>query len=96
MAEENVRKALALLEQAGRLDLVRLEALAPERPACQASAGLAAAVLACSPLRATSSGVQLRKGARVVGGPGRRGAAWAGPGEAGRRAAGAGPPGKPK
>ncbi|KAJ1216134.1 hypothetical protein NDU88_003740 [Pleurodeles waltl] len=32
MAEEKVRKALALLEQAGRMDLVRPEALGPLRP----------------------------------------------------------------
>ncbi|KAJ1087303.1 hypothetical protein NDU88_000483 [Pleurodeles waltl] len=82
MAEENVCKALALLEPAGRLDLLRPEALAPEHPERQASAGVAA-VLACSPPRATSSAMQVRKGARAAGGPGRRGAAWAGPGEAG-------------
>ncbi|KAJ1129014.1 hypothetical protein NDU88_007385 [Pleurodeles waltl] len=61
-----VRKALALLQQAGRLNLLRPEALAPERPARQASAGVATAVLACSPLRAVSSGMQVRKGARAA------------------------------
>ncbi|KAJ1108044.1 hypothetical protein NDU88_005428 [Pleurodeles waltl] len=39
MSEDKVRRALVLLEQAGRLDLVRTEALTPERPARQASAG---------------------------------------------------------
>ncbi|KAJ1216641.1 hypothetical protein NDU88_004242 [Pleurodeles waltl] len=53
MAEESkVRAALALLRQAGRMDLVREEALAPGCLTLRASAGVAAAVAACSPPRA--------------------------------------------
>ncbi|KAJ1082599.1 hypothetical protein NDU88_002764 [Pleurodeles waltl] len=52
MAEDKVRVALALLQQAGHMDLVRPEVLAAERPVRRASAGIAAAVLACSPPRA--------------------------------------------
>ncbi|KAJ1137544.1 hypothetical protein NDU88_003942 [Pleurodeles waltl] len=60
MAEESkVRSALALLRQAGRMDLVREEALAPGRPVRRASAGVAAAVAACLPPRA-GTGWQVR------------------------------------
>ncbi|KAJ1165864.1 hypothetical protein NDU88_006281 [Pleurodeles waltl] len=51
MAEDKVRVALALLQQAGRIDLVRPEVLAARRPARRASVGVAAAVLPCSPPR---------------------------------------------
>ncbi|KAJ1131997.1 hypothetical protein NDU88_010327 [Pleurodeles waltl] len=44
MAQDaKVWEALALLQQAGRMDLVREEALAPGHPARRASAGVAAA-----------------------------------------------------
>ncbi|KAJ1079727.1 hypothetical protein NDU88_000036 [Pleurodeles waltl] len=62
MADENVWKALALLEQAGRLDMLWPEALAPECMARWASAGVAAAVLACSPPRFVLLGSQVRRG----------------------------------
>ncbi|KAJ1208798.1 hypothetical protein NDU88_004181 [Pleurodeles waltl] len=51
-----VQQALALLREAGRLDLVAPEALAQGRPVRRASAGVAAAVAACSPPRAAASG----------------------------------------
>ncbi|KAJ1124364.1 hypothetical protein NDU88_002825 [Pleurodeles waltl] len=58
-----VQQALALLREAGRLDLVAPEALAPGRPVQRASAGVAAAVVACSPPSSTSGGkVSLSKG----------------------------------
>ncbi|KAJ1169827.1 hypothetical protein NDU88_001715 [Pleurodeles waltl] len=44
-----VREALALLKQAGRMNLLREEALAPGCPVCRASAGVAAVVAACLP-----------------------------------------------
>ncbi|KAJ1165383.1 hypothetical protein NDU88_005811 [Pleurodeles waltl] len=52
------------------MDLIKTEALVPERPARQASAGVAAAVLACSAPRAALSGFQVRRGARAAGGLG--------------------------
>ncbi|KAJ1190002.1 hypothetical protein NDU88_006742 [Pleurodeles waltl] len=57
--DPKVEEALALLRQAGRLDLVNFGALAPSRPARRASAGVAAAVAACSPPR-HSDGAQVR------------------------------------
>ncbi|KAJ1134497.1 hypothetical protein NDU88_000948 [Pleurodeles waltl] len=86
MAEEKIHKAL---------DLVRPEAFAPGRPARRASAGVAAAVLACSPLRTAPSLLQVRRGGQAAGGTGRRGAAWAGQGAARRRAACGSPAGNP-
>ncbi|KAJ1164119.1 hypothetical protein NDU88_004565 [Pleurodeles waltl] len=56
--EEKVQAALALLRQAGRMDLVRVVALATGHPVRRASAGVAAVVMACSPPRAGSSGIQ--------------------------------------
>ncbi|KAJ1213768.1 hypothetical protein NDU88_001399 [Pleurodeles waltl] len=50
-SEAKVMEAVALLRQAGRLDLLREGALALTRPARRASAGVAAAVAACSPPR---------------------------------------------
>ncbi|KAJ1082308.1 hypothetical protein NDU88_002476 [Pleurodeles waltl] len=58
MADEKVRKALALLEQAGRMDIVRPEALGPLCPVHRASAGVVAAVMACSPPRAARTVAQ--------------------------------------
>ncbi|KAJ1216161.1 hypothetical protein NDU88_003767 [Pleurodeles waltl] len=49
--DPKVQEALALLRQAGRLDLLKEEALAPGRPARRASAGVAVSVVACSPPR---------------------------------------------
>ncbi|KAJ1211286.1 hypothetical protein NDU88_006647 [Pleurodeles waltl] len=77
MADDKVRAALALLQQAGRMDLVRTEALATGRPARRASAGVAAAVMACSP----PLGERCRPGS---GWAGDEGAAWVGRGRAGR------------
>ncbi|KAJ1135602.1 hypothetical protein NDU88_002040 [Pleurodeles waltl] len=49
--EAKVLEAVALLRQAGRIDLLKDGALALTRPARKASAGVAAAVAACSPPR---------------------------------------------
>ncbi|KAJ1156129.1 hypothetical protein NDU88_008853 [Pleurodeles waltl] len=49
--EAKVMEAVALLRQVGRMDLLKDGALAPGRPACRASAGVAAAVATCSPPR---------------------------------------------
>ncbi|KAJ1082629.1 hypothetical protein NDU88_002794 [Pleurodeles waltl] len=49
--DPKVQQALALLKEAGRLDLVAPEALGAGRPVRRASAGVAAAVAACSPPR---------------------------------------------
>ncbi|KAJ1135277.1 hypothetical protein NDU88_001718 [Pleurodeles waltl] len=74
--EEQVRVALALLRQAGRLDLLKEEALAPSA---------AAAVMACLPPRAGDACVQIRRGGKGAGGPSREGVAWEGQGQDGRR-----------
>ncbi|KAJ1188194.1 hypothetical protein NDU88_004957 [Pleurodeles waltl] len=71
--EAKVQEALRLLEEAGRMDLVRVEAVVASRPARRAVSGVAAAVLAClppfraaAPKKAVSVG---RKGnARALGG----------------------------
>ncbi|KAJ1135742.1 hypothetical protein NDU88_002174 [Pleurodeles waltl] len=55
--DPRVQEAMALLRQAGCLDLV--EALAPGRPARRASARVAAAVAVCSPQR-PANGAQVR------------------------------------
>ncbi|KAJ1083113.1 hypothetical protein NDU88_003273 [Pleurodeles waltl] len=57
--DPKVQEALALLRQAGRLDLVNVGALAPGRLARHASAGVAAAVAVCSSPR-PSDGAQVR------------------------------------
>ncbi|KAJ1163736.1 hypothetical protein NDU88_004189 [Pleurodeles waltl] len=67
MAEEKVHQALALLEQARRMDLVRPEAFGPVRPARTGLSGVAAAVLACSPPRAGKPSSQVKMAAKVVG-----------------------------
>ncbi|KAJ1210407.1 hypothetical protein NDU88_005771 [Pleurodeles waltl] len=73
-----VQQALALLWEAGRLDLVAPEALAQGRPVRRASAGVGAAVVACSPPCAAGSG-------KVSAGRGRAGReAGPGAGMAGR------------
>ncbi|KAJ1101749.1 hypothetical protein NDU88_006813 [Pleurodeles waltl] len=51
--DPKVRQALALLKEAGRLDLVAPEAFGAGCPVRRASAGVAAAVAACSPPRST-------------------------------------------
>ncbi|KAJ1166461.1 hypothetical protein NDU88_006863 [Pleurodeles waltl] len=71
-SEKKVLEAVALLRQAGWLDLLKEGALAPTRPACRASAGVAAAVAACSPPRG-SAACKVRGPSRGVGtrgGPG--------------------------
>ncbi|KAJ1139839.1 hypothetical protein NDU88_006203 [Pleurodeles waltl] len=83
--DEQVRAALALLRQAGRLDLLREEALALARPARQASAGVTAAVMACSPPRAGAASLKVRRGGKGAGGPSREGAPWEGHGWDGRK-----------
>ncbi|KAJ1116713.1 hypothetical protein NDU88_004919 [Pleurodeles waltl] len=80
-----VKAALALLKQAGRMDLVREEALAPGRRARWASTGVEAAVAACSPPRA-GAGLQVRGFGRGAGGSAVKGAVRAGRRRAGRRA----------
>ncbi|KAJ1176109.1 hypothetical protein NDU88_001392 [Pleurodeles waltl] len=57
--DPKILEAVALLRHACRLDLLVEGALAPERPARRASAGVAAAVAACSPPRSSGG----RKGA---------------------------------
>ncbi|KAJ1117895.1 hypothetical protein NDU88_006091 [Pleurodeles waltl] len=54
--EAKVLEAVALLRQTGRLDLLKDGALAPTRPVRKASAGVAAAVAACSPPREAPAG----------------------------------------
>ncbi|KAJ1213950.1 hypothetical protein NDU88_001579 [Pleurodeles waltl] len=51
MSEDLIQQALALLEEAGRLDLLTQGARPHARPARRASAGVVAAVAACSPPR---------------------------------------------
>ncbi|KAJ1149699.1 hypothetical protein NDU88_002504 [Pleurodeles waltl] len=82
--DAKVLEAVALLKQAGRMDLLREEALAPGRPARRASAGVAAAVAACSPPR-PAGGAQVRGVARGAVGRAGKGVAGAGKGRAGRR-----------
>ncbi|KAJ1166511.1 hypothetical protein NDU88_006911 [Pleurodeles waltl] len=96
MAEEKVRQALALLEQAGRMDLVRPEALGPLRLAHRALAGVVAAVMACSPPRAGKTASQVRRGGRAQEGPGRKSAAWGGRGAVKGGVAGGGLRGDPR
>ncbi|KAJ1089132.1 hypothetical protein NDU88_002283 [Pleurodeles waltl] len=48
-SDAKVLEAVALLKQAGRMDLLKEEALVPGRPARRASAGVATAVADCSP-----------------------------------------------
>ncbi|KAJ1130225.1 hypothetical protein NDU88_008581 [Pleurodeles waltl] len=79
--DAKVLEAVALLQQAGRMDLLKDEAFAPGRPARRASAGVAAAVAACSPPRAERS--QVRGGSQ---GAEVKGVSGAGKGRAGRRA----------
>ncbi|KAJ1166535.1 hypothetical protein NDU88_006935 [Pleurodeles waltl] len=75
--EKKVQQALALLREAGRLDLLAQKALAPGRPVHRASAGVAAAVAACSPPRAAHGkkvGAVRGRGLREAGpGAGRAG-----------------------
>ncbi|KAJ1209566.1 hypothetical protein NDU88_004940 [Pleurodeles waltl] len=71
--DTKVLEAVALLRQAGRLDLLKEGALAPTRPARRASAGAAAAVAACSPPRGPTGG-KVRGPARGVGAKGGPGA----------------------
>ncbi|KAJ1088245.1 hypothetical protein NDU88_001403 [Pleurodeles waltl] len=52
MEGEYVQAALSLLKKAGRMDLVRQEALPALRPARKAAQGVAAAVMACLPPQA--------------------------------------------
>ncbi|KAJ1214086.1 hypothetical protein NDU88_001713 [Pleurodeles waltl] len=84
MADDKVRKALALLEQAGRMDIVRPEA------------GVAAAVMVRSPPHAARTVAQVRSGRRGKGGPGRKGAVWTLGGTVMVGPAWAGPKGNPR
>ncbi|KAJ1113607.1 hypothetical protein NDU88_001849 [Pleurodeles waltl] len=86
--DAKVREALALLKQAGRMELLRDEALAPGRPARRSSAEVAAAVASCSPPRPVA-GAQVRGVARGrSGGRGRvrLGLEKGGPGGGGQEA----------
>ncbi|KAJ1129387.1 hypothetical protein NDU88_007758 [Pleurodeles waltl] len=96
MAEEKVRQALALLEQVGCMDLVQPEAFGPLRPTRRSSAGVAAAVMACSPLRAGKTSSQVRRGGRAPGGLGKNGAARAGRGAGEMGPAWGSPKGNPR
>ncbi|KAJ1117579.1 hypothetical protein NDU88_005777 [Pleurodeles waltl] len=88
MAEESkVRAALVLLRQAGCMDLLREEALAPGRLARRALAGVAAAVAVCSPPHAGAEW-QVRGVGRLAGGIELKGVAGAGKRRARRRARG--------
>ncbi|KAJ1115551.1 hypothetical protein NDU88_003774 [Pleurodeles waltl] len=73
--EAKVLEAVALLRQAGRMDFLKDGALAPGRPARRASAGVAAAVAACSPPRVAGAvkvrGVPRGAGAKGVFGEGK-------------------------
>ncbi|KAJ1092149.1 hypothetical protein NDU88_005261 [Pleurodeles waltl] len=70
-------EAVALLRQAGRMDLLKEGALAPGRPGRRASAGVAAAVAACSPPRLSGTakvrGASRGRGRRVCFGRARGG-----------------------
>ncbi|KAJ1132084.1 hypothetical protein NDU88_010414 [Pleurodeles waltl] len=66
MEGDCVRRALALLEKARRMDLVNVEALSTLRPASKASQGVAA-VLACSPPCSGQKTAQVRKTGWVPG-----------------------------
>ncbi|KAJ1175080.1 hypothetical protein NDU88_000371 [Pleurodeles waltl] len=79
-----VLEAMALLKQAGRMDLLKEEALMPGRPARRASAGVAAAVAAWSPSRA-AGGTQVKGVARGAVVKAVKGVPGAGKGQAGRR-----------
>ncbi|KAJ1157286.1 hypothetical protein NDU88_010001 [Pleurodeles waltl] len=76
-----VAEAVELLKEAGRLDLLREEALITGRPVRKASAGVATAVVACSPPRAATMQVKgVAQGAAAA-----QGVSAAGKGRAGRR-----------
>ncbi|KAJ1175169.1 hypothetical protein NDU88_000460 [Pleurodeles waltl] len=78
--EAKVLEAVVLLRQAGRLDLLKEGALAPTRPARRASAGVAAAVAACSPPRVAAAD-KVRGASRGAGAKGGQGEVlWAGTG----------------
>ncbi|KAJ1160493.1 hypothetical protein NDU88_000995 [Pleurodeles waltl] len=68
MADKCVRRAWALLVMAGRMYLVKEEALCPLRPARKAASGVAAAVIACSPPRSGRRQAKMRVGGRAQGG----------------------------
>ncbi|KAJ1176754.1 hypothetical protein NDU88_002021 [Pleurodeles waltl] len=60
MEGEYIQAALSLLKKAGRKDLVWQEALPALHPARKAAQGVEAALMACSPLRATPRPEQVR------------------------------------
>ncbi|KAJ1213750.1 hypothetical protein NDU88_001381 [Pleurodeles waltl] len=72
---EYLQAAVALLEKAGRMDLLRQEALPALRPARKAAQGVTAAVMACSPPRSGGRTGQMRKGGQGGGrlSPGKQG-----------------------
>ncbi|KAJ1151045.1 hypothetical protein NDU88_003832 [Pleurodeles waltl] len=67
MEGDYVEAALSLLRRAGRMDLVKREALAALRPARKAAQMVAAAVLACSRTRSSARAEQVRRPGRAVG-----------------------------
>ncbi|KAJ1097543.1 hypothetical protein NDU88_002661 [Pleurodeles waltl] len=67
MSDNCIQKALALVEKAGRMDLVNVVALGPLRPARKASQGAASAVIACLLPCLLSKVAQVRKGGRTSG-----------------------------
>ncbi|KAJ1145498.1 hypothetical protein NDU88_011784 [Pleurodeles waltl] len=70
--DPKVQETLALLQQAGRLDLLKEEVLAPCRPARRASAGVGVVVAACSPPLAAREGQVRGEGRKVARGAGPR------------------------
>ncbi|KAJ1142542.1 hypothetical protein NDU88_008856 [Pleurodeles waltl] len=67
MAEECMRRVLALLMKAGCMDLGKQEARGPLRPARKTLSGVGAMGLACSLLRSGSKPVQVRGGRQAMG-----------------------------
>ncbi|KAJ1157478.1 hypothetical protein NDU88_010190 [Pleurodeles waltl] len=72
-AEAKVQQALLLLEEAGRLDLVRPGAALATRPMRKAASGVAVAVMACSPLRRVTGA---KKVSLLGKGKARSGSGW--------------------
>ncbi|KAJ1106185.1 hypothetical protein NDU88_003588 [Pleurodeles waltl] len=75
MADDLVQRALQLLQEAGRMDLIRGEALKTLHPARKASDGASAATWACSPLRRIRSAGAQKDIGESDGAPGGHGAA---------------------
>ncbi|KAJ1200750.1 hypothetical protein NDU88_004571 [Pleurodeles waltl] len=68
MSDDYVQRALALLEKAGRMDLINVEALGTLRLAQKASNGVTAAVFTCLPLRSGPKVAQVMRGRQIPAG----------------------------